>query len=582
LCLQRLVLYGFNNFIFNQVRTVKPLKMTECGRQGHFKIERLHLVLSRIATFVPLVLGTTSLAKAAVCYTIKFALPNLADLRSAHRPYALVLHALLVMGLALPVSFAGAADTSRVSVSSSGAEGNGHSRIPTVCADGRLVAFFSEASNLVPGDTNGELDIFIRDALTKQTTRISVDNLGVEGNGASYSPSISADCRFVGFVSSASNLVPGDTNGHADIFIHDLVSKKTIRMSVDSAGMEGNGASYSPSISADGRFVTFLSEANNLNSADTNNVRDVFLHDRVSKQTTRVSVDSSGVEANALSYGPSISADGRFVAFGSLANNLVPGDTNGSLDVFVRDRISRQITLVSVYDLGVQANQVVFDQSISADGRFVAFSSRLDKNDFTMPYHVFVRDRATNRTTRISVDNFGLEGNFDSTKPSISADGRFVVFDSSATNLVPADANGKQDIFMHDRHLSTSTVSDLAVTQKGSYTPIADNSYVLTYTATIKNLGAVSAANVNLLDFAPLDDIVGLPPHFTLSQGSCYAGPISVCRLGTLAAGQEVTVEVAFRGIKPGQVSNRVIVNAAPFDPMPGNNIVSTTVTVDP
>jgi Tol biopolymer transport system component len=227
-----------------------------------------------------------------------------------------------------------------VSVASDSTQGNDNSWDPSISADGRYVAFFSHASNLVPGDTNNTLDVFVHDRLTGQTTRVSVASDGTEGNGDSFVGSISADGRYVAFASWASNLVPGDTNGRSDIFVHDRVTGQTTRVSVASDGTEGNGDSWGcPSISADGRYVAFASWASNLVPGDTNGRSDIFVHDRVTGQTTRVSVASDGTEGNGDSWWrPSISADGRYVAFPSYASNLVPGDTNGWADIFVAVR----------------------------------------------------------------------------------------------------------------------------------------------------------------------------------------------------------------------------------------------------
>ncbi len=225
--------------------------------------------------------------------------------------------------------------TWRVSADSSGVDGNGGSYEPSISGDGRFVAFWSPATNLVPGDTNSKEDVFVHDRQSGTTTRVSVDSLGVQGNGASLFPSISGDGRFVAFQSRATNLVPGDTNGWSDVFVHDRQTGTTTRVSVDSSGVQGNLDSSFPSISGDGRFVAFYSFANNLVSGDTNGRADVLVHDRQSGTTTRVSIDSSGIQGKSLSEHPSISGDGRFVAFESAATNLVPGDTNAKRDVFV-------------------------------------------------------------------------------------------------------------------------------------------------------------------------------------------------------------------------------------------------------
>ncbi|ETW94823.1 MAG: hypothetical protein ETSY1_33220 [Candidatus Entotheonella factor] len=351
--------------------------------------------------------------------------------------------------------------TTRVSIASNGEQGNDFVRDPVISANGRFVAFCSDATNLVPGDTNEETDVFVHDRQTGQTSRVNVDSQGNQSRSRGDAPSISADGRFVAF-SGFDDLVSGDGNGFGDIFVHDRESGQTTRVSVDNLGNQGNSTSESPSISADGRFVAFESFADNLVPGDTNGELDIFVHDRQTGQTTRVSVDSLGNEANDFSSIPSISADGRFVAFSSGADNLVPGDTNELRDIFVHDRQTGQTTRVSVDSLGNEANGPSFIESgissISANGQFVTFESFADNlvpGDTNEELDIFVHDRQTGQTTRVSVDSMGNEAspgfNHSSRSASISADGQFVAFDSRADNLVPGDTNGVTDVFVHDR-----------------------------------------------------------------------------------------------------------------------------------
>jgi len=347
-------------------------------------------------------------------------------------------------------------NTTRVSVASDGTQANDHSVDPSMSADGRYVAFESKASNLVSGDTNGEQDIFVHDRQTGQTTRVSVASDGTQARSGtiygSLSPSISADGRYVAFHSYATNLVSGDTNLSSDVFVHDRQTGQTTRVSVASDGTQANNLSAHPSISADGRYVAFVSFANNLVSGDTGYV-DVFVHDRQTGQTTRVSVATGGGQANGNSYDPSISADGRYVAFESDATNLVSGDTNFSPDVFVHDRQTGQTTRVSVASDGTQANGPSGKPSISADGRYVAFMSSAD-NLVSMPgppTRIYVHDRQTGQTTLVSVASDGTPANSSAFYPSISPDGRYVAFRSRASNLVSGDTNGTWDVFVHDR-----------------------------------------------------------------------------------------------------------------------------------
>ena len=351
-------------------------------------------------------------------------------------------------------------DTVRVSLDSVGVQGNEFSYGPTISADGRFVAFRSSASNLVPGDTNGTYDTFVTDLQTGATTRASIDSAGVQGNGFSYAQSLSADGRFVAFNSDSTNLVAGDTNRRDDIFVRDVTLGTTTRVSVDSTGAQGNASSDWPSISADGRFVVFYSAASNLVAGDTNDVQDIFLRDRQFGTTIRVSFDSAGAQGNDASYSPSLSADGRFVAFESRASNLVTGDTNASRDIFVRDLTLSTTTRVSVTSVGAQGNGLSYAPSLSADGRFVAFrseASTLVAGDTNGRPDIFVRDLTLGITTRVSVDSAGTQANSDSERPSISADGRFVAFDSFASNLVAGDTNSRWDIFVRDLMLGTTT-----------------------------------------------------------------------------------------------------------------------------
>jgi Tol biopolymer transport system component len=356
-------------------------------------------------------------------------------------------------------------NTTRVSVASDGTQANGGSFTPSISADGRYVAFASIAVNLVSGDTNGVQDIFVHDRQTGQTTRVSVASGGAQANGPSYDPSISADGRYVAFASLATNLVSGDTNNFRDIFVHDRQTGQTTRVSVASDGTQANGHSYDPSISADGRYVAFASLASNLVSGDTNNTGDIFVHDRQTGATTRVSIGPGGTQANRGSLAPSISADGRYVAFHSDATNLVSGVTNGTTHIFVHDRQTGATTRVSVASDGTEGNSVSIKPSISADGRYVAFQSiatNLVSGDTNMTQDVFVHDRQTGQTTRVSVASDGTEGNSGSNDPSISANGRYVAFQSQANNLVSGDTGFITDIFIHDRQTGVTTRVSIA------------------------------------------------------------------------------------------------------------------------
>ncbi len=343
--------------------------------------------------------------------------------------------------------------TERVSVASSGAQGDWHSTLPVISADGRYVAFRSSATNLVPG-VNGPGQLYVHDRQSGTTEKVSVSSSGVQGDSGSLLQSISADGRFVTFSSSSTNLVVGDTNGSWDAFVRDRQNGTTERVSLGSGGVQGRDDSFAGGISTDGRFVAFSSFSSDLVAGDTNGMFDVFVRDRQNGTTERVSLGSGGVQGDGNSFAFSVSADGRFVLLQSLATNLVAGDNNASLDFFVRDRQSGTTERVSVGSGGAEANFGAADRAdMSADGRFVAFespSTNLSSGDTNGYWDIFVHDRATDATEWVSVDPSGAQGNDISRAPSISADGRFVAFDSESINLVAGDTNGVSDVFVRD------------------------------------------------------------------------------------------------------------------------------------
>jgi probable HAF family extracellular repeat protein len=344
--------------------------------------------------------------------------------------------------------------TERASISQTEAQALGDSAGGSLGAGGNLVAFASAAANLVPGDTNGRNDIFVRNRSSGWTSRVSVSKDGAQANGASDAARLSAnDGLYVVFVSVASNLVPGDTNGKADIFLRNRQSGTIQRISVSTAGVQANEASAAPEISADGRFVVYHSNASNLVYGDTNGTTDVFIWDRLSSSTSRVSVGSTGGQANGPSTAPSLSNDGRYIAFTSTATNLVGGDTNGAADIFLRDRSLGTTVRASLNSIGQQANGNSSTARISANGRYVAFrtsATNIVDDDKNAADDVVVRDRANGTTTRASVGAGLAEGTADSWPAGISGNGRFVLFTSAAPNLVQGDTNSAPDAFVHD------------------------------------------------------------------------------------------------------------------------------------
>ncbi|CAM5648871.1 putative protein OS=Streptomyces alboniger OX=132473 GN=CP975_25445 PE=3 SV=1 [Streptomyces alboniger] len=418
------------------------------------------------------------------------------------------------LSLALALSFTGPAPASadstadsteapgieRVSVADDGTQANEttfRSDGPAVSSDGRFVAFTSTASNLVPGDTNGALDVFVRDRQARTTERVNVSGSGAQASGETKGTALalSPDGRYVVFASNADNLVAGDTHTKGpDLFLRDRQTRTTTRIAtgattqyphaafspdgrylshtVHSGGglvlfdMEtrtgrrlGTFRGSAPSLSTDARWIAFTSTDTGLVPGDTNGLSDVFVYERQTGAVSRVNLTSTGGQSATTdccgSFAPSISADGRYVAFDSDADNLVPGDKNQIGDVFVRDLRERTTERVSVagdgsegernwlHDMGAR------NARISADGRYVFFSC--DQNglvpgfdDYQNP--IYLHDRRTRATSVVS-DPVGAvrEAAFH---PAITPGGRHVAFNSGSEALVPGDTNKAQDIFI--------------------------------------------------------------------------------------------------------------------------------------
>jgi Tol biopolymer transport system component len=361
--------------------------------------------------------------------------------------------ALLVPILCLP---AAAQDPcSCASLGLFGAPSDGVSDSPSISGDGRFIAFRSTATNLVSDDGNLIEDIFVRDRQLATTVRASVASSGVQADAASWSPVISGDGRAVVFTSDATNLVGDDTNGLADVFVRDLLTGTTVRASVGTGGVQGNGASGSPAISANGRWVAFVSEAKNLVPGDSTVWQDVFVRDMLTGKTELADLSTTGVQGNFGADQPALSADGRFVAFCSYSTNLLPWDVNGQIDVFVRDRQTKTLTCASVTTGGVMTTYgSSYLPVLTPDGRYVGFRSDDDAlvpGDVNWVSDLFLHDSALGTTACISVDPSGLPalGGFSDTCAP-SADGKHIAFGSRASNLVAQDGNGLEDVFLRD------------------------------------------------------------------------------------------------------------------------------------
>ncbi|MFO0661160.1 MAG: hypothetical protein U0165_15210 [Polyangiaceae bacterium] len=345
------------------------------------------------------------------------------------------------------------------------APSNNASERASISADGRYVAFESMGSNLIEGGTFFQQHIYVRDRKEKTTSLVSVSDLGQAGNLDSTAASISADGRYVAFSSSATNLVADDDNNLDDVFVHDRLTGQTLLVSASVTGKAANGRSTSPAISASGRFVAFVSEASDLVLGDVNGVFDIYVRDMQTGVTVRVSVGAAGQNTNGKSWGAAISGTGRYIAFVSEASNLVANDTNGVSDVFVRDMQLGTTTLVSATSSGVPGSGASDGVSMSADGQVIAYATvapELAGYDVVVP-QVVLLDRNTGVSARVSGADAPANGLCEST--SLSANGKRVVYSSTASNLVSGDTNDTADVFVYD--VDTKQTRRVSLTSSG-------------------------------------------------------------------------------------------------------------------
>lgn len=539
---------------------------------------------------------------------------------------------LLLVHVATEVS---AGNVRRVSVRASGGQANAASALPAISADARFVAFESAASNLVKPDTNNITDIFVRDRETNKITRVNVGTNGVEAKLVSGGAAISGDGHVVAFWSSADTLASDDTNQQPDVFVHDLQSNTTTKISVSSGGDQGNDSSSGPALSQDGNLVAFHSLATNLVDNDINQKQDVFVRDRQGLETTLVSTDSNGVQGNGDSYSATVSADGRLVAFASEASNLVEDDTNEVSDVFVHDRTSGQTTRISINAQGKEGKAASDNPVISADGNYVAFTSaapNLAAGDENGQTNTFLRDLRAGVTYRVSIPSLGLAGAGESTgeKPSISSDGRYVAFTSASSSLVSKDTNGQSDVFVHDR--ITGETTKLSVPTPGGKSNLASHYPVLSsngqyaafhsaasnlvprdtngsddvfiYNRFAKgNLGIKVVANKTLIEKGRpiryditavnhstkavsgvrLTDVLPTSLEFGSASGNCLYDQETrtvTCFLGMLRAGASKPTFIRLIGSRVSVIANTIRIDGDLEDVNPGNNTRTVTVSV--
>ena len=396
--------------------------------------------------------------------------------------------------------------TDRVSMDSSGTAGGGASSTPSISGDGSLVAFMSLATNLMaPGiPAVAGQQIYVHNRQTNQIEVISRDSNATTVNagvGVSSAPAISADGRFVAFVSQSTNLVTGVSGGQ-QVYLRDRQTGLTTVVSKNTLGIVGNGVSSVPEISADGRYIAFASLATNLVTGMTG--QQIYLHDRQTGQTTLVSKNNSPtpIQGNGASNRPSISSDGRYIAFVSLATNL--GAAGGDQQIYIHDRFTGTngtTSLISKDSGATAGNGDSSTPSISGDGRYVAFTS-LATNLVTgatgVGQQIYLHDRfagVTGTNVLISHDNNGtpVQGDGNSSAPSISSNGQFVAFSSLASNLLaPASAVAGPQIYIHDWLTGANGVTSL-VSKDNSVTPVAGTSASATDTPSTNGDGGFVA-----------------------------------------------------------------------------------------
>lgn len=360
------------------------------------------------------------------------------------------------------------AQLSLVSIRSDGKMANGDSMDPHISYDGRYVVFDSSASNLATPDTNNQWDVLLKDMQTGSLLKVSSSEFGSEANSMSAYPFISGDGQYVIFSSGASNLVPGDTAGTADVFVKNIQSGQVIWLTHGSDSTAGNSLAGS-ALSLDGHYAAFFSSYNNIVIGDNNNGADVFWGDVSSDTLLRVNTDSQNHETTPVqSARLSITGDGRYVVFDSSADSLVSHDTNYQEDVFLKDRQTGEIYLISRGDS--EANGGSYNPFIAANGRYIVFHSyatNLTPNDRNQHADVFLKDMETGLITRLSTSLTGTEGNDNSYQPSLSAEGRYAVFVSDASNLVSGDNNHVSDVFVKDTQ--TGAIAALSVSAQGVF-----------------------------------------------------------------------------------------------------------------
>lgn len=421
-----------------------------------------------------------------------------------------------------------------------GVLGNAHARNISFSSNGEIFVFESDANNLIPGDTNNMTDVFWYSTISNTIQRVSVSSAGGEANAPSTHPMISGDGAHVVFMSAATNLVAGDTNNCSDIYVRDILTNTTTRISVGGGGVQANGGSDDPTISAGGDYIGFRSVASNLiGTGDTNGKADYFVYNRNNSTMTRASVGTAGLQGDGEVLDGRISETGNYVVFSSKASNMVTGDTNGCADVFVRNMIAGTTELISQSPSNNIGNRASYDAAISAFGEYVVFTSRASNliGDDTNGYpDIFFKNRTTGLLERVNVkSNAGGQITGDSRSPRVTQDGRFVIFETLSRDLAANDTNNYSDIYLRDRENDwtelVSSNSEMSIANSLSREPAITSTGSLVGFSSLANNLASGDTNQKMDVFYRVNQL--LPIHlpkilaYELPSGNRYSNSLT-------------------------------------------------------
>jgi Tol biopolymer transport system component len=458
-------------------------------------------------------------------------------------------------------------DLTLVSTSDQGVKGNGDSMSRgAISEDGTKVAFFSMATNLDPSDSDDLADVYVKDLVTGDLTLVSASDNGVKGNRTSFGPILSADGSRVGFYSWATNLDPLDPDPLTDIYVKDLATGDLALASTSDEGIKGNDDSYSRgAMSADGSVVAFWSHATNLDPADPDAVADIYVKNLITGDIALASTSSDGVKGNAASYGQRLSADGRVLAFHSDATNLDSADTDELDDVYVKDLVTGELTLASTTAEGVKGDGESEEPTLSADGSIVAFYSEaanLDSADTDELDDVYVKDLVTGELTLASTSDEGVKGDGGSAYPRLSADGSIVAFYSEAANLDPGDPDTIEDVYVKDLRGSVVQTRGHAHTDySGDGEAGPGDVHVLTTAGSAAGSEGPPEGRVRYEDLRPD------PPGDAPAPFRCTGEPTSVHSISVESAQVDGTVRC--RGLRRATTFLLVITDRGPNPPSP-------------